>query len=141
MHRHFACRWQSRSGSECRHFRKCPPPTGRGLHRPPRARLRAALGMAALPELPSAPSGHSVDMKSRLTRRHFLQTATRSALAAPFVTSALRGAAPNAKLQHASVGAGGQAAADLGAFMAHPSFHLVAVADVDRRNLDTFKAA
>jgi predicted dehydrogenase len=64
-----------------------------------------------------------------LSRRRFLQTVAAGAAAAPFVSLHPRAAGPS--LRHASIGASGQALSDLKAFATHPSFELVAVADVD----------
>jgi predicted dehydrogenase len=71
-----------------------------------------------------------------MNRRHFVRTA----VAFPFVTSCLRAASPNGKLRHASFGASGMAGGDIRSLSAHPMFELVAVADVDTKNLDKIKA-
>ncbi|MGI8605471.1 MAG: Gfo/Idh/MocA family protein [Verrucomicrobiales bacterium] len=78
-------------------------------------------------------------MIHELTRRRFLQAATSSVLAAPFVSRGAAGVSPNSRLQHASFGASGMAGSDIESLSAHPAFQLVAVADVDRRSLDTLK--
>lgn len=70
-----------------------------------------------------------------MNRRRFLQHAASAALAAPFVTSGLRAVSPNGKLQHAAIGVGGQGQSDLDAFLSHPQFQLVAIADVDDNTL------
>jgi len=63
------------------------------------------------------------------SRREFLQLAATAAVA-PFVITPKRAmAAP--MLRHASVGASGQALADVTSLAKHPAFQLVAVADVD----------
>ncbi len=64
-----------------------------------------------------------------LSRRNFLQTVAATAAVAPFLSVRRAAAAP--MLRHASIGASGQALSDLMAFAKHPSFDLVAVADVD----------
>ena len=79
-------------------------------------------------------------MNPLITRRKFLRGTASGALAAPFVTSGLRAVSANGKLQHASVGASGMAGADMESLGRHPAFQLVAVADVDRRNLDSLKS-
>ena len=53
-----------------------------------------------------------------------------SAAAAPFLPVPIR-AAQGPMLRHASIGAAGQAMSDIMSFAKHPSFQLVAVADVD----------
>jgi predicted dehydrogenase len=68
-------------------------------------------------------------MPHRVSRRRFLQTVAASAAAAPFLSVRPGLAAP--MLRHASIGASGQALSDLMSFAKHPSFDLVAVADVD----------
>jgi predicted dehydrogenase len=64
-----------------------------------------------------------------VSRRRFLQTVGAGAAAAPFLS--IRSRAAGATLRHASIGASGQALSDLKSFAMHPSFELVAVADVD----------
>jgi predicted dehydrogenase len=68
-------------------------------------------------------------MSSALNRRQFLQSVAAAAAVGPFLSIPSR--ADGVKLRHASVGAAGQAFSDLNAFAKHPSFELVAVADVD----------
>lgn len=73
---------------------------------------------------------------SQLSRRRFLQTTALAGLAAPFVLpSGLRAAAPNSKLNHASIGVGGMGWVDLQQFKKHPRVQIVAVCDVDADNL------
>jgi predicted dehydrogenase len=73
------------------------------------------------------------------TRRSFLGTAA-SALAVPLIIPGLRAAgSANGRLQVASFGASGQAAADIEALCASDKFQLIAVADVDTRNIDALK--
>ncbi len=64
-----------------------------------------------------------------LSRRAFLKTVAASAAVAPWALTRPCAAAP--VLRHASIGASGQALADIKALAAHPAFDLVAVADVD----------
>ncbi len=64
-----------------------------------------------------------------ISRRRFLQTVGATAAVAPFLSIHPRAAGP--MLRHAGIGASGQALSDLLAFAKHPSFDLVAVADVD----------
>jgi predicted dehydrogenase len=66
---------------------------------------------------------------SNLNRREAIQTA--AALAAPFVFRTHATAAPSETLYHASFGAGGMAAADIGSLTRSKNLKLVAVADVD----------
>jgi predicted dehydrogenase len=63
------------------------------------------------------------------SRRKFLQTVAATAAFGPLLSIRSRAAAP--MLRHASIGASGQALGDLMSFAKHPSFDLVAVADVD----------
>ncbi len=70
-------------------------------------------------------------------RRTFFKST--ALLAAPAFIPNLRAVSPNGKIRHASIGCGGQAWSDLGAFSSHPDFELVAVADVDTRNFDHAK--
>ena len=64
-----------------------------------------------------------------ISRRRFLQTVAATTAVAPFLSIPSRTAPP--MLRHASIGANGQAFSDLLSFAKHPSFDLVAVADVD----------
>jgi predicted dehydrogenase len=64
-----------------------------------------------------------------VSRRRFLQTLAATAATVPFGAGRLRATGPT--LRHASIGASGQALSDLKAFSTHPSFELVAAADVD----------
>jgi len=74
---------------------------------------------------------------SQLSRRRFLQTTALAGLAAPFVLpSGLRAAAPNSKLNHASIGVGGMGWNDLNTFARHPQVQITALCDVDANNLD-----
>jgi predicted dehydrogenase len=76
---------------------------------------------------------------SRLTRRSALNTWASAGIAFPFVMKAHATAAPSETLYHASFGAAGMAAADIDSITASPHVKLVAVADVDTRNLDRIK--
>jgi predicted dehydrogenase len=67
--------------------------------------------------------------RAPVSRRRFLQTVGAAAAAGPFLSIRPRAAGP--MLRHASIGAAGQAMSDVVAFARHPSFELVAVADVD----------
>ena len=70
------------------------------------------------------------------SRRDFLRATALAGLAMPFVLpSGLRAAAPNSKLNHASIGVGGMGWNDLNTFLRHPRLQVVAVCDVDADNL------
>ena len=64
-----------------------------------------------------------------MNRRRFLQSVGAAAAVAPWVRTHRAHAAPI--LRHASIGAAGQALSDIRSFARHPSFELVAAADVD----------
>lgn len=68
-------------------------------------------------------------MPSSLSRRRFLRHLGGAAAVAPF--AAARPWTQDRKIRHASVGAAGQALADIRAFSSHPAFTLTAVADTD----------
>jgi predicted dehydrogenase len=74
-----------------------------------------------------------------LSRRRFLHTVAATAAAAPFLN--VRPGAVGATLRHASIGASGQAFSDLKSFATHPSFELVAVADVDLCRFEALQQA
>src|SRR5262245_41765607 len=79
----------------------------------------------------------SSSISRSLSRRRFLQTTTLAGLAAPFILpSGLRAAAPNSKLNHASIGVRGIGGHDLTSFRRHPRVKIVAICDVDTKNLD-----
>lgn len=61
-------------------------------------------------------------------------------MAVPFFTRNLFAASPNGTLLHASFGATGQAAADLGEIASHPAVKLIAVAEVDLNRVKEVKA-
>jgi predicted dehydrogenase len=71
---------------------------------------------------------------ARVTRRSALKQWAAAGIAAPFVMRTHATAAPSETLYHASFGAAGMAAADIGSLTASPYLKLVAVADVDLRN-------
>ena len=77
--------------------------------------------------------------ESRLTRRSVLKQWAATSIAFPSVMRAHTTAAPSETLYHASVGAAGMAEADIGSITSSPHVKLVAVADVDKRNLDRIK--
>jgi predicted dehydrogenase len=77
-------------------------------------------------------------MKGAVTRRDFLKSVAAGAAAAPWVGSRLR-AAETATVRHASIGANGMALGDITSFAKHPSFQLVAVADVDLARVERVK--
>ncbi len=76
---------------------------------------------------------------SRVTRRSALKQWAGAGIAFPFVMRAHASSAPSETLYHASFGAAGMAEADIGSLTASPNVKLVAVADVDLRNLDRIK--
>ncbi len=73
-----------------------------------------------------------------LSRRRFLQAVGAAAAVGPFLSISSKAAAPT--LRHASLGASGQALADIMAFSRHPAFELVAVADVDLCRIEPLQA-
>jgi predicted dehydrogenase len=77
--------------------------------------------------------------ESRLTRRTALKTWAGAGVAFPFVMRAHATAAPSETLYHASFGAAGMAAPDIDSITASPHVKLIAVADVDKRNLERIK--
>lgn len=68
--------------------------------------------------------------RKQITRRTALKALTAAGLCGPF-TWRLHGAAPSETLYHASFGAAGMAASDIGSLTASKHVKLVAVADVD----------
>jgi hypothetical protein len=74
----------------------------------------------------------------RISRRHFLQAVAAGAALSPFVAPR-PGAAQTTLVRHASIGASGMGLADIQAFAKHPSFELVAVADVDLARVERVK--
>lgn len=87
------------------------------------------------PDTPNRPGSRQVFT----TRRHFLRQVAGSLLAAPFVTSGLMAASPNAQLRHASFGASGMAWNDINSLTNTGKIDLVAVADVDTRHFARIK--
>ncbi len=74
----------------------------------------------------------------RISRRTAL-AGMGAGFAMPFVWCRGGRAAPSETVQHASFGASGMAGADIGSLSESPHFQLVAVADVDARNLARIK--
>lgn len=68
-------------------------------------------------------------------RRDFLKGLGATAAAAPFAVPAFTRAAPNSKLQHASIGVAGMGGHDLKNMIAHGGTQVVALCDVDKNNL------
>jgi predicted dehydrogenase len=75
----------------------------------------------------------------RPTRRAAIKTWASAGFAFPFVMKAHTSTPPSETLYHASFGAAGMAEADIGSITASPNVKLIAVADVDKRNLDRIK--
>jgi predicted dehydrogenase len=73
------------------------------------------------------------------SRRRFLQTASASLFAAPYITTGLRAASPNGKLRHAAFGAAGMSWSDITSMANHDMWELAAVCDVDTRNFARVK--
>jgi predicted dehydrogenase len=74
------------------------------------------------------------------SRRQFLQQLAATAAVAPFVLTSRPARAAAPALRHASVGASGQAFSDITSLAKHPSFQLVAVADVDLCRIEPLQA-
>ena len=68
-------------------------------------------------------------------RRDFLKGLGATAAAAPVAMPAFTRAAPNGKLQHASIGVGGMGGNDLKNILRHGETQVVALCDVDKNNL------
>ena len=75
---------------------------------------------------------------SRITRRAALKTAA-ATLTAPFVWRLHAYAAPSETVLHASFGAGGMAAGDIGSLTASKHLKLIAVAEVDDNRVGDIK--
>jgi predicted dehydrogenase len=75
----------------------------------------------------------------RTSRRTFLRQAAIGAFAAPVFIRDLRAASPNDVVRHASFGAGGMAAADLGEIVSHPKVKLVCAAEIDLGRAENLK--
>ena len=73
------------------------------------------------------------------SRRDFLKKSAAAGITAPFVTANLFAKPANGKLNHASVGAGGMAGADINSLSRNSNFQLVAAADVDAGRLAALK--
>ena len=74
-----------------------------------------------------------------LTRRALLKRGAAASFAFPAVMRTHTSAAPSETVYHASFGASGMAGADIGSLTASPYTKLVAVADVDLRNVAQIK--
>src|SRR5262245_54635290 len=74
---------------------------------------------------------------SPLSRREFLQGVAATAAAS---LAGARAHASATTVRHASIGASGQALADINALARHPAFDLVAVADVDLGRFEALQA-
>jgi predicted dehydrogenase len=72
-------------------------------------------------------------------RRAFVKSVTASSLALPFFIPRLMSAPASGRVRHASFGAGGMAAADLGEITKHANVDFVAVADVEPAKADALK--
>ncbi len=71
------------------------------------------------------------------SRRKFLVTTATAAIAAPFIVRcSSAGTSPKTTLNHACIGVGGMGWADLQKFKAHPNVKIVAICDVDAKNLE-----
>ncbi|MFT5104659.1 MAG: putative dehydrogenase [Verrucomicrobiales bacterium] len=68
-------------------------------------------------------------------RRHLIK-GLGAVAAVPFAIPAFTRAAPNGKLQHASIGVGGMGGVDLKNILNHAGTEVVALCDVDKNNLD-----
>ena len=75
----------------------------------------------------------------RMNRRTALKQAVAAGFAFPAVMRAHATAAPSETLYHASFGTSGMARSDIGSLTASPYLKLVAVADVDLKNLASIK--
>lgn len=75
------------------------------------------------------------DRSLQFSRRRFLRTSATASFAVPFLSPSLRGASPNGKLNHACIGVGGMGWSDLQNFQQHPRTQIVALCDVDAKNL------
>lgn len=68
---------------------------------------------------------------NRSSRRRFLKEAGAAVIAAPMFVRNLESKPPSRRVRHASFGASGMAAGDIGSLTSHRDVDLVAVADVD----------
>ena len=78
-------------------------------------------------------------MIQQSNRRAFLKQLGLAGFSVPFLTRGLLAASPNGKLNHASFGATGMAAADLGTITHHDFVNFVAVAEVDLPRANDWK--
>jgi hypothetical protein len=75
-------------------------------------------------------------MTKALSRRRFLELSRAGASALVLGPSMLSARAGRGKLRHATVGCGGMGGADMSAIASHPDVQIVALCDVDKKNLD-----
>jgi len=75
-------------------------------------------------------------MTKPLSRRRFLELSGAGASALALGPSLLSARAGRGKLRHATVGCGGMGGADMNAIASHPDVQIVALCDVDKKNLD-----
>lgn len=76
-------------------------------------------------------------MKKQISRRAFLQTVAAGAAVAPLVLPRRVFAAPSSgRLQHAAIGVQGQGAHDLGSIFSCDKVDVVALCDIDQKNLE-----
>ncbi len=69
------------------------------------------------------------------SRRQFLLTNSSLLITGSALSATVAGAGPNDRLRLASIGVGGMGAADLGSLSSHRSVEIVALCDVDSKNL------
>ena len=76
------------------------------------------------------------DISKSVSRRKFLGSISAAAVAAPFIMNSSVGfASPKNKLKHACIGVGGMGFHDLKNFKEHQGVEIVALCDVDAKNL------
>jgi predicted dehydrogenase len=76
-------------------------------------------------------------MKKQVSRRSFLKQAAAAGIAMPLIAPRLSMAsAPNSRLQHAVIGVGGKGRSDLAGIFSHGNVDIVALCDIDTRQLD-----
>jgi len=71
-----------------------------------------------------------------VSRREFLQTTAAAAAGLTILTPSARAAAPSDRIRTAHIGVGGMGRGDLMAVGRQPNVHVVALCDVDSKNLD-----
>ncbi len=76
-------------------------------------------------------------MTKSLSRRRFLELSGAGASALALGPQFLSAGAGRAKLRHAVVGCGGMGGSDMNALASHPDLQIVALCDVDLKNLDS----